>query len=223
MLERKSFELAEFKANGKKGEFVAEFSVFDNLDRDGDIVRQGAFAKAFEENPRPPIVWTHRWDIPPIGETLDASETKGGARGIGRLFVEEHEVAAQVYAGLKSGALRQFSYAYELEEDGCVLRKAADEEKSPRRDGLVRELLAFRMVPEWGPTLVGANPQTQLLATAKSVATLLGVPETALTETPKAEEPIPAPEPVRERIVIPRTWGLPLHGEDVVTSTAERR
>jgi HK97 family phage prohead protease len=168
---------AEFKALGSKGEFEALFSVFDVLDRDGDIVRKGAFEPAFDSDPNPPVVWTHRWDIPPIGETLDAEEIEKGARGHGRLFVDDHEVARQVYTAMKAGALKQFSYAYELADGGYFLREPDEDadEKSPRFDGMIRELTEFSSIFEWGPTLVGANPATVLTDGPKSIETLLGV------------------------------------------------
>ena len=166
---------AEFKADGKPGEFTAVFSVFDVLDRDGDIVRKGAFAPAFEKDPTPPIVWTHRWDIPTIGETLDAEETKTGARGHGQFFIDDHPVAKQVYQGVKAGALKQYSYAYEVAEGGFIIRDAADDEKSVRFDGLVRELTEFASIFEWGPTLAGANPETFTETSPKAIELLLGI------------------------------------------------
>lgn len=162
----------EFKASSTPGEFEALFSRFDNIDKDGDIIRKGAFAPAFEDNPNPAIVWTHRWDIPPIGETLEAAEIDKGAKAKGRLFLKEHPVAAQVWAGLKSGALRQFSFSYATMES--LLRDPVGDEKAVRYDGKIQELLKFSEIHEWGPTLVGANPQTELLS-AKSLATLLGL------------------------------------------------
>jgi HK97 family phage prohead protease len=164
--------VATFKAHQTPGQFEALFSRFDNIDLDGDIIRKGAFEPALDANPNPAIVWTHRWDIPPIGETLEAGETKDGARAVGRLFLKEHPVAQQVWAGLKSGALRQFSFSFDLAD--AKLRDPEDEEKAVRHDGKIQELLKFSAVHEWGPTLVGANPQTALLS-AKSLSVLLGL------------------------------------------------
>lgn len=166
---------ADFKATGSKGEFTALFSVFDVVDRDGDVIRKGAFEPAFENDPNPPVVWTHRWDIPPIGETLDAEETDDGARGTGKLFIQDHPVAKQVYVAMKSGALRQFSFAYEVGDGGYFLREPEDDEETARFDGMIRELTGFSNVFEWGPTLVGANPQTFVESGPKSMELLLGV------------------------------------------------
>lgn len=176
----------EFKADGPKGEFTALFAVFDNLDRQGDIIRKGAFLPALEAEPNPPVVWTHRWDIPPIGETLDADETDKGARGHGKLFVDDNPTAKQIYAAMKAGALKQQSFAYEIAEGGFILRDATDEEKTPRYDGMVRELTEFSALFEWGPTIAGANPETGLLDGPKSVEALLGLDEDSLELLRKA-------------------------------------
>lgn len=177
MIERKSVA-AEFKlSDSKTGEFEALFAVFDNLDRQGDIIRKGAFVPAFESDPNPPIVWSHQWDIPPIGETLEAGETDKGARGVGRLFVDEdHPTAKQVHAAMKTKSLKQYSFAYEIADGGFILREPTeDEPKSPRWDGMIREITKISDVFEWGPTLVGANPATETLQDPKAVRELLGL------------------------------------------------
>ena len=158
---------ATFKALKSPGEFEAEFSVFGNIDLDGDRLVKGAFLPAFEANPNPAVVWTHMWEIPPIGETLEASETETGAKGIGRLFVDDHKTAAEVWAGLKSGALNQYSYAFNIGESKLMSLK--DGEETPRRDGQVREITKVSDIFEWGPTLMGANPATSTLDLAKSM------------------------------------------------------
>lgn len=166
---------AELKATGSKGEFTATFSVFDNLDYQGDVVRKGAFGPAHENDPEPAVVYSHRWDIPPIGATLEWAETAKGAKGTGQLFVDEHEVAKQTYAAMKAGALKEFSFAYDVAEGGYVLREAEDDEKSPRWDDMVRELTSLERVFEWGPTIAGANPETVLESGPKALEALTGV------------------------------------------------
>jgi hypothetical protein len=160
---------ATFKALKGKGEFEAEFSVFGNVDLDGDRIVKGAFAPAFEKNPTPAIVWTHSWDIPPIGATIEAVETETGAKGVGRLFVDEHEIAAQVWAGMKSDppALTQYSFAFNIGDSQLVAAKAGED--TPRRDGQIREIKTVSDIFEWGPTLMGANPATSTLDLAKSI------------------------------------------------------
>lgn len=166
-MEKKSAS-ATFKALKTPGEFEAEFSVFGNIDLDGDRMMAGCFKSAFEANPTPAVIWTHMWDIPPIGQTLDASETETGAKGTARLFLDDHEVARQCWAGLKSGALKEFSYAFDFNKSGFELVATKDGEESPRPDGRVREISALKNIYEWGPTLRGANPLTSLTDIAKA-------------------------------------------------------
>jgi HK97 family phage prohead protease len=118
------------------------------------------------------------WHIPPIGNTLDMEtrevDGKRGLWGRAKLFLGEHAEADKCYAGLREGALKQFSFAYDVIE-------ASYEE----RDGIEIRLLKKVEVFEWGPTLVGANRETELI-TVKSnliVPTAEGKPEA------KSEEP----------------------------------
>jgi HK97 family phage prohead protease len=138
------------------GAFEALVSVFGNVDNDGDIVAPGAFAQTLAEDPKP-IVWSHDWMLPPIGETLEASETADGLLVKGRLFVadgEDHAVARQVYAGMKAGALREFSWG------GRVTEETRREED----DGRVVWVLNEIDLVEYGPCLKGANSETRLVA-----------------------------------------------------------
>lgn len=137
------------------GMFEAVVSVFGNVDSDGDIVAQGAFAKTLADGPKP-IVWSHDWLLPPIGQTLDAAETDEGLRVKGRLFVaddEDHSVARQVYAAMRAGALKEFSWG------GCVV----EETRRENDDGTVTYTLEEIDLVEYGPCLKGANPATRLV------------------------------------------------------------
>lgn len=165
-MESKALPIAEVKAAGGKGEFEALVSVFGNIDSVGDRVHKGAFEKAVREQAPPPVVWSHQWGIPPIGETIDWAEKAGGLWVKGRLFVEDdddHPVARQVYTAMKSRngrppALRQFSFAYDVEES----------EETFEKGKRVRELKSLFPVGEVGPCLAGINDQTQMLAAPKA-------------------------------------------------------
>lgn len=154
---------AEMEALPEKGMFKARFSVFGNVDEGSDRMVGGAFTRTFEERPDPPVVWSHRWDVPPIGQTLEATQTAQGAEAVGRLFVgadDDHEVARQVYSGLKSGALREFSF-------GFSVRKAGEETIGNRKVRVIHDVDLY----EWGPTLVGMNRQTALLGVKDALLT----------------------------------------------------
>lgn len=158
------------------GVYDAIVSVFGNVDDGYDRVVAGAFADAIKANPNPPVVWAHRWDIPPIGETLDVAELAAGdprLAGTGledlgglwtknRLFIakdEDHQVARQVHAGMKAGAVREFSFAYTVAESAWVTEDGVE----------IRELTKIGEIFEQGPCLIGMNRQTALLEVASNL------------------------------------------------------
>src|SRR5690349_18212445 len=112
-MESKSFALREVKMldSDAPGSFEAVVSVFGNIDSYGDRMIKGAFARTLEEKGNPPVVWSHEWQVPPIGAVESATETDEGLLVKGRLFVgpdEGHAVAQQVYTAMKAGALKEF-------------------------------------------------------------------------------------------------------------------
>lgn len=172
-METKQFPLAEFKvinSADEPGTFEALVAVFGNVDHGGDRIKRGAFKRTLEERGLPPIVWSHNWETPPIGTTLEAVENNDGLRIKGRLFVGEGEdapVARAVYTAMKAKdgqgrpTLREFSFGYQamkstlVEEDGEQVRELEDIE-----------------LFEAGPTLVGMNDSTRHLG-IKTFAHLL--------------------------------------------------
>jgi len=156
-METKSFALREVKmADGDAaGTFEAVVSVFGNVDQGGDRMMKGAFARTLKERGMPPVVWSHEWQVPPIGTIDDAKETDEGLQVKGRLFIgpdEDHAVAKQVYAAMKAGALREFSFGYAA-KDSRMVDEDGDE---------IREITDVDLF-EVGPTLVGMNPDTRLV------------------------------------------------------------
>lgn len=163
-MERKTFAVSAIKAAGSPdtpGEFEALVAVFNNIDGIGDRVLPGAFTRSLKERGLPPLVWSHQWDVPPIGVVNDASETDKGLLIKGRLFVGEGEdspVARQVYTAMKAtdgngvAPLREFSFGYEVRSSSWVTENGDE----------IRELKDLELF-EVGPTLVGMNPETQLL------------------------------------------------------------
>ena len=54
----------ELKTDGEsKGQVKAVFSVFNNLDSDGDVVLPDAINSGFKSGDVP-MVWSHKWDMP---------------------------------------------------------------------------------------------------------------------------------------------------------------
>ncbi|MFJ3812279.1 HK97 family phage prohead protease [Streptomyces sp. NPDC090073] len=164
---------ARVKAAGESdglgaGEFTALVSVFGNEDSVGDVVMPGAFAEDLDRwkstGDPIPVIWSHDWGDPfsHIGEVTEAKETPAGLLVTGRLDLDNPK-AEQVFRLLKGRRVTQFSFAYDIEDGGWG-----------ERDG--REVYELRKlkVHEVGPTLLGANQETELLA-AKAAHMASGV------------------------------------------------
>lgn len=151
---------AEFKAVGT-GKVEALVSIFGNVDLVGDRVVKGAFEKSIQRwkaaGDPIPVVFSHQWDnvMSHIGVVEDIEETDRGLKAIYTLDVEDNPVAAQVYRLMKRRTLKEHSFAYEIKTE-----KRA-------KDG-ANELLELDII-EVGPTLRGANPETELLAVKAAI------------------------------------------------------
>lgn len=143
-----------------EGVFEAIVSVFGNVDSYGDRVMPGAFEKTlteWEASGDPiPVYWSHRMDDPDynIGHVLEAKETAEGLWVKAQIDLEGPK-AQQVYRLLKGRRVTQFSFAYDVKAYQIV--KGADDESS------VWELQELKLY-EVGPTPIGANQETELLA-----------------------------------------------------------
>lgn len=142
----------------EEGQFEAVVSVFGNKDSYGDIVVPGAFADslaAWSAKGDPiPVYWSHRMDDPDynIGWVLEAKETDVGLEVKAQLDMDSPK-AGQVYRLLKGRRVTQFSFAYDIDEAAWV-----------ERDGDSWYELRKLSLHEVGPTPIGANQETELLA-----------------------------------------------------------
>lgn len=144
-----------------EGQFIALVSVFGNVDSYGDVVMPGAFTdtlKAWEASGDSiPVVWAHRWEDPfsHIGHVLEASETVDGLLVKGQLDLE-NPTAVQVHKLLKSRRVKQFSFAFDVDDGGWGTRGVVD--------GGERDVYELRKLTlnEVGPCLLGVNRETEL-------------------------------------------------------------
>jgi len=152
-MEKKSFKAA-VKADGDPGEFKALVSVFGNVDLQGDRVMPGAFTRTLKDRGLPPVFYSHQWqDLGAlIGYTTHAEETKSGLEVEGKLFLDESEGARIAYAAMKADVLKEFSFAFDIMQSNSVTEDGEE----------IRELADLDLF-EVGPTLVGANPATELI------------------------------------------------------------
>lgn len=148
--------------DGEAGTFEAIVSVFGNVDSYGDVVMPGAFKdtlEAWESRGDPiPVYWSHRMDDPAylIGSVLEAREVEEGLWVKARLRLDDDPAgskARQVYGLLADRLVTQFSFAYDVLDGAMAERDGQD----------VYELRKLALY-EVGPTPIGANQDTELLA-----------------------------------------------------------
>lgn len=92
--------------------FAGYAALFDKVDRGGDVVRRGAFARAVKAGPRGvPLLWQH---LPgkPIGRIETLAEDARGLRVIGRLSTSGG--GREAAALLKDGAIGGLSFGYKV-------------------------------------------------------------------------------------------------------------
>jgi HK97 family phage prohead protease len=94
----------------KKGvRFAGYASVFDHVDRGGDVVRRGAFVGSLAEKRPVPLLWQHRSGAA-IGHIERLEEDARGLRIIGCVT---HPKAAEL---VKRGSLSGLSFGYRVRE-----------------------------------------------------------------------------------------------------------
>lgn len=148
----------------KTGQVLAVVSVFGNVDSVGDIVMPGAFDEdlaAWKESGDPiPAIWSHDWRDPfsHIGTALEATPTEKGLEVLYQCDLDNPK-AEQVYRLLKGRRVTQSSFAYDIIESGWAKRT----DDATGKEYEVYELRKLHLI-EVGPTLVGANQETELLA-----------------------------------------------------------
>lgn len=162
-----SHGIAEFKAvdDGPQGLFAAKVSAFGNVDRNGDRVMPEAFDGTLgrwrASGKNIPVIWSHDHKNPTsyIG-WVDPNQIRVTETGIvvaGQLDIADNPVARQAYNLLKNGLVTEWSFAYQVLQE----KEGADGARE------IYELDLF----EVGPTLIGANGETDTLAVASAQST----------------------------------------------------
>jgi HK97 family phage prohead protease len=92
--------------------FAGYAALFDRVDRGGDVIRPGAFARAIGKGKGVPLLWQHRPERP-IGRIESLAEDARGLRVIGRLTPDAGH-AAEAAALLRDGAVGGLSFGYRV-------------------------------------------------------------------------------------------------------------
>lgn len=132
-----------------EGWLKAAFSVFDEIDSDGDIVR----ASAFTDGQSVPLVWAHDWSRPVGKGTIRVTDKHAEFDGS---FFTDTAAGLDAYRTVKAmGELQEFSWGFEIPTDGWAKTKHNGQD--------AREILKATVF-EVSPVLVGANRNTRTLA-----------------------------------------------------------
>ena len=159
MSEHKEVKNIDFEIKEDKdslGEVKAVFSVFNNIDSDGDVVLPGAIKSGFNSGDVP-MVWAHKWDMP-IGKGK-IKQNNDMATFEGKFFMDT-ESGKEAYNLVKSmGDLQQWSFGFRVmdSEYGKFKKDASDEGEDVR---YLKDLEVY----EVSPVLVGANQDTFTMA-----------------------------------------------------------
>ena len=146
----------ELKTDGEsKGQVKAVFSVFNNLDSDGDVVLPDAIRSGFKSGDVR-MVWSHKWDMPIGKGTIKKDKDKAYFDGS---FFMDTESGKEAYNLVKNmGDLQQWSFGFKVNDSEYgKWKKSADEEVDVR-------YLKNLSVYEVSPVLVGANQDTFTMA-----------------------------------------------------------
>jgi HK97 family phage prohead protease len=115
----KSIELNLKKAPDDAGRFSGYGSVFNVVDKGGDIVAPGAFAESLEtwrKNGRTvPVLWQHD-PGQPIGAWEDLKEDDYGLLGDAALWLEDAPYARLAHRGMKSNTITGLSIGYRVKK-----------------------------------------------------------------------------------------------------------
>jgi uncharacterized protein len=155
----KQYAISRFKTpSDDSGEFEALVSVFGNVDLQGDRVMPGAFSKSLkrwrESGDPVPVVFSHEWNDAwaHIGsaDPENIKETSDGLLVRGTLDIDSNPLAAQVFRLMKRRTMKEFSFSYEIKKEKLASDSA-------------NNLVELDLI-EVGPTLKGANPETELVS-----------------------------------------------------------
>lgn len=140
---------------GDTGVVEALVATYD-VDSSGDRIVPGAFTKSLgewaESGHAIPFIWSHMHnDLDAyIGEVLEAKETDEGLWVRAQIDMEDDK-ARKAFRLIKGGRIRNYSFAYEVEDGG------------PDEDGAGETALRELKLFEVGPTLIGMNQFTRTL------------------------------------------------------------
>jgi len=173
--EQKINKSIEFKTiDDEKGTVEAVFSVYNNVDSDGDVVVPGAIKSGFKDN-QVPMVFAHKWDQPIGKGVIQTDDDKAVFKGS---FFMGTEAGKEAYNLAKEmGDLQEWSFGFRINDyEVAPFSKDGSEEEQDVR--YLKDLEVF----EVSPVLVGANRETYTLAIKTGEETVYEKEETVSEE-----------------------------------------
>ena len=136
--------------NEVEGKVEAVFSVFNEIDSDGDVVLPNSIKSGYGEN-GVAMVWAHDWKKPIGRGEIVSDGDKATFKG---QFIMDTQEGRDAYATVKAmGDLQQWSFGYEVLDS---------ENGSFQKDGISQNARYLKELKVWevSPVLVGANQNT---------------------------------------------------------------
>lgn len=148
-MDRKHIDPAHLnlKLEGPDGHFIATFSTFSVIDKDGDVTLPGSFDDGAETRVS---AFGHSWDRLPIGKgTIHQDDSHAWLDG--QLFLDTQE-GLDTYKAIKNlGGLTEFSYGFDI-----------NDQSFGEFEGQQVRFLRSMVVHEVSPVMVGAGVNTVL-------------------------------------------------------------
>ncbi len=175
----------KFKTDGlAEGQAIVYPSTFTRTpDAYGDVVAKGAFAAGIAHRKENGIVlpglYGHRLDDPDffVASAIEEDEDEHGWKVLTEFDMESPK-GAQVYRLVKSGRLRELSFAYDVLDGGLVKLDDGTDAYELRK----LDVFEFSFVP------VGANRDTSVVAVKSAVDALVGGVKAGRVLSAKNEE-----------------------------------
>ena len=138
-----------------EGKVEAVFSVFNEIDSDGDVVTAGSVKSGYGDK-GVAMVWAHEWkEVVGRGEIIQ-DNNKAVFKG---QFIMETQAGRDAFHTVKAmGDMQQWSFGYEVVDSEIGMFKT--------KDGQEKEVRYLKELKVWevSPVLVGANQNTYTLA-----------------------------------------------------------
>lgn len=152
----KEFKSIDFALDtDKEGKVEAVFSVFNNVDSDGDVVLPNSLKSFKGLEGEVPMVWSHKWENPIGKGRIVQDDDKATFKGE---FIMSSESGREAYEIVKAmGDLQQWSFGFQVDDA---------EQGQFQKDGQSQEVRYIKSatVFEVSPVLVGANQSTYTVA-----------------------------------------------------------